>query len=60
MSVTSTPRLCGYCGVVHGPRCPYVQAIEYYPDGTVKRVEFVKPQPVTGLDPEILKKGPIA
>jgi hypothetical protein len=38
----SMPRQCGYCGMIHGPRCPSVQAIEYYPDGSVKRVEFVK------------------
>jgi len=25
----------------HGPTCPRVKAIEYYPDGSVKRVEFV-------------------
>jgi hypothetical protein len=36
---------CGYCGMLHGSRCPSIQAIEYYPDGTVKRVEFVKVQP---------------
>lgn len=34
---------CGYCGLIHlgGGRCPSVKAIEYYPNGTVKRVEFV-------------------
>lgn len=33
---------CGWCGLIHGPRCPSVKAIEYYEDGvTVKRVEFV-------------------
>jgi hypothetical protein len=40
------PRQCGWCGIIHGPRCPSVQAIEYHPDGTIKRVEFVKPEPV--------------
>jgi hypothetical protein len=54
------PRQCGYCGMVHGFRCPSVHAVEYYPDGTVKRVEFVKSQPIAGLDPEILRKGPVA
>ena len=51
---------CPYCGMRHGPRCPSVEAIEYYPDGTVKRVEFVKPQPIIGMDPDILRKGPMA
>lgn len=37
---------CPYCSgpnsiVVHGTYvCPRVKAIEYHPDGTVKRVEF--------------------
>lgn len=31
---------CRYCGTYHGPACPLIKAIEYYPDGTVKRVEF--------------------
>jgi len=34
---------CKWCGVSHGPRCPSVAAIEYHPDGTVRRVEFVPP-----------------
>lgn len=34
---------CRYCGKEHGPRCPEVRAIEYHPDGTVKRVEFLTP-----------------
>jgi hypothetical protein len=35
------PRQCGWCGMIHGPMCPRIQAIEYYPNGTVKRVEFI-------------------
>ena len=34
---------CRWCGLIHGPRCPSVKAIEYFPDGTVKRVEFMTP-----------------
>ena len=34
---------CRYCGHFHGVRCPEVKAIEYFPDGTVKRVEYVTP-----------------
>lgn len=35
---------CRYCGMLHpGPMCPYVRAIEYHPDGSVKRVEFAEP-----------------
>lgn len=35
---------CQYCGAIHAGRCPAVAAIEYYPDGSVKRVEFLSPQ----------------
>ncbi len=34
---------CGWCGVIHGPRCPLVKAMEYHQDGTLKRVEFFAP-----------------
>lgn len=32
---------CNYCGSNHEGKCPMVKAIEYYQDGTVKRVEFI-------------------
>jgi hypothetical protein len=31
---------CYHCGNYHGPACPRIRAIEYYPNGTVKRVEY--------------------
>jgi hypothetical protein len=36
---------CQYCGMIHvsGGICPMVKAFEYYPDGTLKRVEFKSP-----------------
>lgn len=39
---------CPYCSgpsqaVFHGGTCPLVKAIEYHPDGGVKRVEFHGP-----------------
>jgi hypothetical protein len=34
---------CRYCGVHHPGECPRVKAIDYYPDGTTKRVEFHGP-----------------
>jgi hypothetical protein len=40
--MSDTP--CRFCGSTHGVRCPAVAAIEYHPDGTVRRVEFVQPQ----------------
>ena len=37
---------CGHCGLWHEGRvCPRVKAIDYYPDGTVKRVEYHDPAP---------------
>lgn len=44
------PGTCRWCGMIHGPRCYAVAAIEYHPDGTVKRVEFVPPQPVQSVN----------
>lgn len=47
MSTTSAIGVkgCPYCSsesvqVYHTGKCPKVKAIEYHPDGTVKRVEF--------------------
>lgn len=34
---------CRHCNQYHTGRCPQVKAIEYYPDGKVKRVEFTDP-----------------
>lgn len=38
----STTQLCGHCGLWHGGIgiCPRIKGIEYYPDGTVKRIEY--------------------
>lgn len=41
----SIPGACPYCstphsGVIHGGPCPRVKAIEYHPNGSVKRVEL--------------------
>jgi hypothetical protein len=41
MSTSVTPTTeCRWCGKHHGPICPDVKAIEFNPDGTVRRVEF--------------------
>jgi hypothetical protein len=38
--MSTTP--CRWCGLLHGPTCPRVKAIEYCDDGvTVRRVEFM-------------------
>jgi len=34
-------RTCRWCGMIHGERCPIVKALEFNPDGSVERVEFI-------------------
>ena len=46
---TSTPAICPHCNYGHVGTCPRIKAIEYHPDGTVKRIEFHEPQPITGV-----------
>lgn len=31
---------CGWCGKRHGAQCPAIKAMEFYDDGTIRRVEF--------------------
>lgn len=42
MSQTSGVGTCQHCGanVIHSGACPRIKAIEYFPDGTMKRVEY--------------------
>ena len=35
---------CPHCGDWHNGACPEIRAIEYYPDGRVKRVEYERGQ----------------
>lgn len=35
---------CPHCDCYHNGACPEVRAIEYYPNGKVKRVEFERGQ----------------
>lgn len=32
---------CPHCGMTHATTCPKIKAIEYFEDGSVKRVEFM-------------------
>lgn len=49
MSTTAANGSCMHCGsgFPHQGTCPRIHAIEYYPDGTVKRVEYVQPLTLT-------------
>ena len=49
MTSTATLKVEGYCPYCSGPpstyvfhtgKCPKVKAIEYHPNGTIKRIEF--------------------
>lgn len=39
-NATGEMEKCKYCGNYHGGHCPLVRAIEYFPNGMVKRVEY--------------------
>lgn len=36
---------CGHAGT-HAGACPKIKAIEYYADGSTKRVEYFEPTPI--------------
>lgn len=41
METSAISSNCAWCGGLHPQTiCPKVKAIDYYPDGTMKRVEF--------------------
>ena len=45
VDLRQTPGACPYCSTptvasYHSGSCPRVRAIEYHPDGSVKRIEF--------------------
>lgn len=52
MISTTNPPLdtCPHCGNAHSGQCPRVKAIEYYPDGKIKRVEYKEDAPVPYAD----------
>lgn len=39
---------CPHCGLIHQTTCPRIKAMEYNPDGSVKRIEFHEPRPLIG------------
>jgi hypothetical protein len=47
MTTTTTTAMtlppCAYCNGYHSGTCPRIEAIEYHPNGTVKRIEFKDP-----------------
>jgi len=41
--VSSMTEKCKHCGNTHETRCPWIKSIEYFEDGTIKRVEYITP-----------------
>lgn len=51
-SGTVTVAACEHCGAHHAGRCHRIKAIDYYPNGTMKRVEYVdNPAPTYPNEP---------
>ena len=41
---TGDTKQCCHCGLIHlfSGICPRIKEIEYFPNGTIKRVEYIK------------------
>jgi hypothetical protein len=50
MQAQMTGAVCGHCGNMHVGTCWRVKAIEYHPNGTIKRVEY-HPLQAAAVDP---------
>jgi hypothetical protein len=46
---------CRWCGMIHGPRCQNVKAMEFHEDGTLRRVEFFAPNDWLAPPPPVTK-----
>jgi hypothetical protein len=40
-------KTCPYCGNYHRTKCPMVKSIEYFDNGSIRRVEFVEGPKIT-------------
>lgn len=50
--------LCRWCGMHHAGACLRVRALEYHPDGSLRRVEFHEPAPPVKIEPVKPAIGP--
>lgn len=48
---------CGHCGGWHQGTCPRINALEYFPNGTLKRVEYHGDQAAPALPMTIRQDG---
>lgn len=44
--MSGSPTPCPHCGLVHETTCPRIKSIEYYKDGSIKKIEFHLPTPL--------------
>lgn len=57
MNTTNIDKSCPYCGNNHSGVCPRVKSIEYFPDGTIKKVDFKIP--ADEFAPQHIHQAPI-
>jgi hypothetical protein len=48
---------CPHCGLVHNVTCPRIKAIDYYPDGIVKRIELNPLESIISTPEVLLTRG---
>ena len=49
---------CVICGTEHDYKCFLIKAIEYYPDGKMKRIEYLTPADMAQQQPSIANLQP--
>lgn len=49
---------CPHCGLIHETTCSRIKSIEYHPDGSIKRVEFLDGSASAWLSMWQLPTGP--
>jgi hypothetical protein len=40
---------CKHCGMLHQGTCPRISAIDYYPNGSIKRIEYFENKPLENI-----------
>lgn len=41
MTTTFDYNKCPWCGLWHDSKCPLIKRMDYYPDGSIKSIEFI-------------------
>lgn len=40
---------CVHCGLIHKGRCQRIKAIDFYPSGDIRRIEYHPPDPAAAF-----------